>query len=125
MTAAAPSPARGALRKVRVAGIRSFDRRSTNEAPTYTTGLRCIPQPSGREAPSGAIQAAAVAAATAVSTLSLQETAMLELAVERASPKPTVELLGRCFMRWATAPGARRAAVVDIMYVRVHVYGRV
>lgn len=53
--------------------------------------------------------------AAAASSASLQQTTAVELAFQRASPRPLVELLGQCFMRQATAPGARREVVVDCM----------
>jgi hypothetical protein len=54
----------------------------------------------------------------AVSSLSLQQTAMVELAFARANPLPLVALLSTCFLRQAKAPGARREAALDVMYVR-------
>lgn len=59
--------------------------------------------------------AAMEAFAAAASCASLQQTAVVQLAFHRASPRPLVELLGQCFMRQATAPGARREMVVDCM----------
>ena len=46
---------------------------------------------------------------------SLRQTATVELAFQRANPLPLTELLGQCFMRQATAPGARRAVAVDTL----------
>jgi hypothetical protein len=55
------------------------------------------------------------ALATAAASASLQQTAVVELAFQKASPRPLVELLCKAFLREATAPGARREVAVDVM----------
>ena len=82
-------------------------------------GTDCTPQPRKGARQQAAAAAFAEAASTAVAALSLQEAGVVQLALLRSDPRPVAEAMLRCFLRQARAPGARREAVLDIMYVRM------